>query len=471
MADHDIIKEYLVKLGFAVDNVELRKFEDSLKRTGIAAEKFAKNMSIGFVAAGGAIVTALAAVGAGTVALATNVARQDLAFQIFARRMFIGTDAARKMKIALDSLGYSMEEIIWGPPELAERYRQLITDQTNMIKIMGGDTGERAFRKIRDIEFQFTRMGPELVIFSRKLTEDIIVKMFGSMDNLENKLKGLNDWFQSNIPSIAAKITAVLVPAFEKFSVVVGAAYDKIVGIGQWLGILPEHYTRAQAQALGWSNALAPGESEFRSQDKSLLGKVRPEDENRAFLAQHPFQRQLREMSSGHNYVQEIIDAAHKFGLPPALLLAIARKESGLNPYAPLGGKGEVGEFQLLPDTIKKLESLGVITDPYDPSQNIIGGAYWLSHKPGPTLQDKVQQYNGSGAAAEDYRRKVWADYAKSPTYQPQSFHSDMGGVTINITSPNATPEQIKKVVKEAIDDHVRVTSSRNMAQRQGTYV
>lgn len=71
--------------------------------------------------------------------------------------------------------------------------------------------------------------------------------------------------------------------------------------------------------------------------------------------------------------VEEIIRAeAAARGVPPDLALALARRESSLNPYA-RGAAGEVGLFQLMPATAAEL---GV--DPYNVQQNIAGGLSYL---------------------------------------------------------------------------------------------
>jgi hypothetical protein len=445
MASRNVIQEYLVGLGFAVDAVSLRKFEDSLKRTGVAAEKFAKTMAIDFTVAGGAVISALAAVGAGTVALATNVARQDLQFQIFARRMFMDVDAARSMKIALDALGYSIAEIYWGPPELGERYRQLILDQTNMIKIMGGDTGERAFRKIRDIEFQFTRMGPELVIFSRKLTEDLVIKLFGSMDNLENKLKSFNSWFQANIPAIADKISNVLVPAFKKLFDVAVSAGDALVKDFQFL-------TSPNKGSLLWDK-----DKSFNQNLDDFLGSNKDEAVGKAAAISRPYGPQ---------------------GM--AEFLALIQQESGFNPNAQNTRTGAFGLGQVMPKNWPAGKQGGSIDDQLAVAASIFFGD--LKKRKG-NVKDALHDYYGWGKPGpgeptfEEYYGQWQQKYNKwrsdpltGGTLQNQAYHSDMGGVTINITSPNATPEQIKKAVKEGIDAHVKLTASRSFASRQGTY-
>jgi hypothetical protein len=487
MPAREVIREYLVSLGAVVDEVTMRKLEDSLKRTGIVAEKFAKNMSIGFAAAAGAVTTAFAAVGAGVTALAVSTARQDLQFQLFARRMFMGETAARKMKIALDALGYSMEEIIWGPPELAERYRQLIADQTNMIKVMGGETGERAFRKIRDIEFQFTRMGPELIMFSRKFTEDLVVKMFGSLDNFENKLKHLNDWFQANIPMIADKITGVLVPAFQKVGSILGWVWDKTVAVGkyfeQWgenAGILSPTYNRDyfRAHAHGGLEPLGPGTPEQRAYASSGMSSID------SLIAKSPgatkFSNWLNSILGIDNptAVRELItQTANKYGIDPRALMAIAQKESGMNPNAPLGSKGEIGMMQIMPSTGAK--------EGYDIDQlwqlgpNVSAGAQRLKEgleKFGGDYKRAFEYYNGSGPQARAYAEDVWRKYQAeigNPTIQPQSYSATEPNVhieKIEINGTNLSKDELKDAIKNGITDYVKTSSQRMMAQRQGSY-
>ncbi len=65
--------------------------------------------------------------------------------------------------------------------------------------------------------------------------------------------------------------------------------------------------------------------------------------------------------------------AAERHDLEPALLLAVAAVESGLDPLA-LSPKGAMGLMQLMPATADEL----AVEDPYDPEQNIDAGAAWL---------------------------------------------------------------------------------------------
>ncbi len=65
--------------------------------------------------------------------------------------------------------------------------------------------------------------------------------------------------------------------------------------------------------------------------------------------------------------------AAEAYALPPELVLAVMKVESNFNPRA-VSRAGAQGLMQLMPATAT---ALGV-TDPFDPRQSIVGGAYTL---------------------------------------------------------------------------------------------
>jgi len=88
----------------------------------------------------------------------------------------------------------------------------------------------------------------------------------------------------------------------------------------------------------------------------------------------------------------EIAAASNEFGVDPALLRAIIHAESAFNPNA-VSVKGAQGLMQLMPGTASDLG----VANPFDATQNIRGGAQYLS--------GLLRQFNGNerlAAAAYD---------------------------------------------------------------------
>ena len=118
-------------------------------------------------------------------------------------------------------------------------------------------------------------------------------------------------------------------------------------------------------------------------------------------------------------------DVAHRHGLDPALVLAVASVESGFQPKA-VSPKGALGLMQLMPATAT---SLGV-EDAFDPEVNLEGGSRYLAELLtlyGGDLRRALAAYNaGPGAVKRHggippyretraYVKKVLERYRKKP--------------------------------------------------------
>jgi hypothetical protein len=98
-------------------------------------------------------------------------------------------------------------------------------------------------------------------------------------------------------------------------------------------------------------------------------------------------------------YNDAIAEAAELYHLDPNLIRAIIRAESAFNPFA-VSRAGAQGLMQLMPAVAEELNVL----DPFDPRQNIFGGARylrWLLDRNEGNLDLAVASYNaGPGAVA-----------------------------------------------------------------------
>jgi len=101
-----------------------------------------------------------------------------------------------------------------------------------------------------------------------------------------------------------------------------------------------------------------------------------------------------------------IQQAAATYNVPPALLMAVANQESGLNQNA-ISSAGAIGVMQLMPST-----AAGLGVNPNDLTQNINGGAQLLSQL--------LTQYNGNvslALAAYNAGPGAVAQYGGIPPY------------------------------------------------------
>jgi len=100
-------------------------------------------------------------------------------------------------------------------------------------------------------------------------------------------------------------------------------------------------------------------------------------------------------------YNDTIAEAANLYSLDPNLIRAIIRAESAFNPFA-VSRAGAQGLMQLMPAVAEELNVL----DPFDPRQNIFGGARYLrrllDHNDG-NLDLAVASYNAGPGAVDRY--------------------------------------------------------------------
>lgn len=74
-----------------------------------------------------------------------------------------------------------------------------------------------------------------------------------------------------------------------------------------------------------------------------------------------------------HRFASIVQTAAQRNHLDPALLDAVIGQESGFRPDV-VSGAGAIGLMQLMPSTARELG----VSDPFDPAQNVEGGAKYL---------------------------------------------------------------------------------------------
>lgn len=520
--DISVIKSYLVELGFQVDHPQLSAFNDALRKTAAQVERFTTGtfgIAGMFVKAGAAITTTLTGIAGATLGLLDHVAASDLGFQVMARRMFVSVDAARSLKTATDALGYSLEDVIWGPKELRERFGVLIGDQKTLAAGLGPDF-EKQMKGIRDIRFEFTRLEVAVKYGVMGLAANIARSLFG--DDISGKLHERVNKFMKDLPEIAQQISTYLVPVLKDVGEIlkdifaiggdvasvlirfVGALYgdgrlDKGKVSIENVGIALDHVSHSMRvlfddlkivadyiAAHPWLAKIIGGAAAG-----GVLGSVIP---GVGTLGGAVIGGTIGAVGGGidasgelskSDAIVAIIKMAKSMGLDPAAALAIASKESDFNANA-VGDNGQaIGMFQLHEGAAK----MGGITDRSNPSENIKGGIGYLLylHKKYRGDWMKVfEAYNGGegnvdrgtvSGAARDYAQDAMKNFARERMaigdWSPIAYNgtgTHVGTLNIHITEPHATPAQIHRVVKAALEDSTGKQTQRTILQNGAVF-
>ncbi len=203
----ELIKEYLVGLGVKIDKPGFAEFDSTINKTsGVIASAtggWAKN----FVTAAGIISTAIASVTTATAGLMNSVAKQDLAMEKYARSMMVTKGAAMEMKLAVDALGESVQDIQL-TPELFGRYKALVADGRNMK--VGGDY-EGTMKNFRDLVFEFTRLKQEASYAMQWVGYYLNKYLSKPLADAKANFKEFNDKLIKDMPVWTEKIARALV--------------------------------------------------------------------------------------------------------------------------------------------------------------------------------------------------------------------------------------------------------------------
>jgi soluble lytic murein transglycosylase-like protein len=155
---------------------------------------------------------------------------------------------------------------------------------------------------------------------------------------------------------------------------------------------------------------------------KRSSGKRAPFAGRKAGPIQHQLFKQYRE------HIQE---ASTRYSIPTTLIRAVMAVESNFNPKA-VSSAGAMGLMQLMPQTASEMG----VSDPYDPRQNILGGARYLRVMANQYSGDLVltlAAYNAGHthvsrymdvppfAETQDYVRRVLSLYAEYRDEDPAS--------------------------------------------------
>lgn len=202
----DIIKSYLVALGFTVNQQEFQRAQGAINDLGRTVQTATSGMARNFAVAATGVTAALATINAATAGLMTQVAAADMQYQKFALRLWTTKENAKALKTTLDAMGENMEDVAW-IPELRREFMQL-RRQGSLMQTPADAGGQLQY--VRSIMFEFKRLKLEVQYASEWISYYLIKYLGGPLASVKKQFSEMNDRLTVTMPGWTKKIAEVL---------------------------------------------------------------------------------------------------------------------------------------------------------------------------------------------------------------------------------------------------------------------
>lgn len=502
--DIEVLKSYLVNLGFQVNQPELRKFEVGLKDAAGLVESATTGVVKSLIKWQVAGITAFTGISGAVIGMADQVATADQRYRLLGLRMMMSTEQARKMQVSLDALGVSLEEAIWDP-ELRARFIEMGELQDKLATKLGTNFKANMVA-IRDVKQRFQELRIEFEYVSMAFVSKLAEVLGPQLTLLQAKFESFTAYVIEHIPEWSDEFSTVLIPILRQ-------TWEILKEVGSALGTAANLFTNLVGLFSG-DSAIEGTEFSFRklggaiqhvtewistfliclthaeqslvhfANSATLVMAGRFDDAKAELLAAHQeamFDPTGQAPSGGSvavggaagatgDLAAQVTARAKAIGLDPRIALAIASQESGIRQFDSNGqvvanpGSSARGIFQLLAGTAR---SLGV--DRNDTAQNIDGGTRYLSmllHRYGGDQTKAITAYywgEGNLDRAITRHSAIPMDalnYTRG-VLRREGQNVSTSQIQINIMQPGATAAEIGNVVDQRMREH----SARNLAQ------
>ncbi len=238
MNNADVIKSYLVSLGFTVDQPELNKFDAALKHATDTVSNSTGDIGKAMFGWQTAIVGAFSAVGLGVISLLDKTSQAQMGFENFALSMFMPLNQAKALKTALDAVGVSMEQATWNP-EAHKQVMDLYNLSNKLQEEIGGPDWKEKAQELQDFREEMLKLQVEVQYISEGLAYDLFKAIDG--EALVARLQKVVDWVENHGPEITKWVADNVAPVFKDWEKIVedlagtfeqiGVAFTNLVGL------------------------------------------------------------------------------------------------------------------------------------------------------------------------------------------------------------------------------------------------
>lgn len=214
----NIIKSYLVKIGFESDTQAFRKLDQMMAQAEESVTSHTSGMVKKILQAQGAIVGGFTAVTTAIITMADRIAMTDQKYRLMGQRMMLTTESARKLDMIAKALGTSLDEAAWDK-ETHQSWMQMsgrIDRVTESLGLFSGGKGEAALKGIRQFHNSFAQLSVDLQLLGTGFVSSLFQKLFpdGGVAAMSKVSKWLDD-FEGRIPGLADKLADLAGPVLK----------------------------------------------------------------------------------------------------------------------------------------------------------------------------------------------------------------------------------------------------------------
>jgi len=194
----NVIREYLVSLGYRVDMPSFQQAQKSIEQFGQKVSKAATAQELSLAAAGTTAAAYVAFIETATVTVGkfvSQVGQAAIQNEIFAREMWMNYDAAVAYRNSLKALGASLQDLYLSPT-LMNQFIQL-RQQASQMSVPGF---QDAMKGAQNLTFQFERLKLEASYSIYWIGYYLTKYLAGPIGNAQNWMQKLNDAITKNMP-------------------------------------------------------------------------------------------------------------------------------------------------------------------------------------------------------------------------------------------------------------------------------
>ena len=221
------LKEYLVKLGWDVNELGLAKANSKIDSFKDKLMGLGNGMVGNFAKAGLAVFSFIGTTNLAFAKLLTKVSEADLATERFARRMWTTEENARSFLAALDAMDASYEDIFYMTPEEYNRFIEL----KNLGQSLQAPKGlQDGLKLIRDINYEFDRLKVIANYATQWVSYYLTKYLGGDLNNIKESLQSFNNWIIEKIPTATQKIALFFTIMF-KLAKTAATTISNLIGL------------------------------------------------------------------------------------------------------------------------------------------------------------------------------------------------------------------------------------------------